>query len=93
MKYSKENLIKKINNRPIVIWGARMTGIGLLRFAKNHALNVVGFVDRDPSLIGRKIDKFQINKPDIIPSLKAKHHNLAVVVAVLIELLSQESLD
>ena len=49
-----------------------MTGIGLLRFAKKHDLNVIGFVDTDPSLIGRKIENFQINKPDNIPSLKAE---------------------
>ena len=85
MKDKEKNLVTTLRNRPVLIWGARMTGIGLLRFAKKHALNVVGFVDRDPSLIGRKIDKFQINKPDIIPSLKAKHHNLAVVVAVALK--------
>ena len=85
MKNKEKNLVTTLSNRPVLIWGARMTGIGLLRFAKKHALNVVGFVDRDPSLIGRKIDKFQINQPDIIPSLKSKHENLAVVVAVALK--------
>ena len=83
---SKEKIfLETLNNRPIIVWGARMTGMGLLRFSKKHNLNVIGFVDRDPSLIGRTIDKFQINKPNVIPSLKEKHNNLLVVIAVALK--------
>tara|TARA_B100000700_G_C15056070_1_gene862891 strand:+ start:2328 stop:3617 length:1290 start_codon:yes stop_codon:yes gene_type:complete len=77
--------LESLNNRPILVWGARMTGMGLLRFSKKHNLNIVGFVDRDPSLIGRTIDNFKINKPNVIPSLKAKHKDLLVIIAVALK--------
>ncbi len=70
MKSKEKNFVASLGNRPILIWGARMTGIGLLRFAKKHNLNVIGFVDVDSSLTGRNIENFQINKPDFIPYLK-----------------------
>ena len=85
MKSKEQKIVASLSNRPVLIWGARMTGIGLLRFTKKHKLNVIGFVDGDPSLIGRKIENFQINKPDIIPSLKAEHDNLVVVIAVALK--------
>ena len=72
MKSKEQKILTSLSNRPILIWGARMTGIGLLRFTKKHSLNVIGFVDGDPSLTGRSIGDFKINKPDVIPSLKKK---------------------
>lgn len=62
-----------------------MTGIGFLRLARKHQLDVVGFVDSDSSLAGRKIDNLLISLPTIISSLKAQYKNLAVVVAVSIK--------
>jgi len=85
MKEREKHFIENINKRPILVWGARMTGMGLLRFSKKYDLNVIGFVDGDPSLTGRSIGDFKINKPDVIPSLKKKYNNLLVVVAVALK--------
>jgi organic radical activating enzyme len=85
MKSVIGNLLKTINQRPILIWGARMTGVGFLRLAKKYNLNVVGFVDGDPSLSEVKISGIPISLPGIIPALKRKYKNLAVVVAVSIK--------
>ena len=85
MKSKEKNFVTVLSNRPVLIWGARMTGIGLLRFAKKHDLNIIGFVDTDSSLIGRKIDNFLINKPENIPSLKAEYDDLVVVIAVALK--------
>ena len=41
MKSKQKKFITSLSNRPVLIWGARMTGIGLLRFAKKHNLNIV----------------------------------------------------
>ncbi len=62
-----------------------MTGIGFLRFAKKHNLNVIGFVDSDPSLIERKINDLPVNNPDMIPSLNTQNENLLVVITVSIK--------
>lgn len=85
MKNTKNDLLKILNERPVLIWGARMTGVGFLRFAKKHNLNTIGFVDSDPSLAGRKICNLLISVPGIISSLKARYNNLVVVVAVSIK--------
>lgn len=85
MKSVINKLLKTIDHRPILIWGSRMTGIGFLRFAKKHNLNTIGFVDSDPSLVGRKISDLTINLPDAVSSLKSQYKNLVVVIAVSIK--------
>ncbi len=85
MENAKNNLLKILKDRPILIWGSRMTGIGFLRFAKKHNLNTIGFVDSDPSLAGKKISDLPISMPGILSSLKAKYKNLMVLVAVSIK--------
>lgn len=85
MKSAKNNLLKTLNNRPIVIWGARMTGIGFLRFAKKHDLKTLCFIDSDPYLTGKNISDLIVNSPDKIPDLKAQNKNLVIVIAVSIK--------
>ncbi|HNW45051.1 MAG TPA: radical SAM protein, partial [Elusimicrobiales bacterium] len=82
---AENELLKKLGRRPILVWGARMTGIGFLRFAKKHGLNVVGFADSDASLSGRKISGIEIFPPGAITAMKAAHKQLAVLVAVSIK--------
>ena len=85
MKSVVNNLLKAVNHRPILIWGARMTGVGFLRLAKKHNLEVIGFVDGDPALEGVKVGGLPINLPKAIAALKNKYKNLVVVVAVSIK--------
>lgn len=85
MESAKSKLLTILNNRPLLIWGARMTGVGFLRFAKKHNLNVIGFIDSDPYLAGKRINNLPVNRPDMIPDLKAQNKNLAIVIAVAIK--------
>ncbi len=80
-----KELLAVLGNRPLVIWGARMTGIGLLRFSQKHQLKVLGFVDSDPSFLGKKIYDLPVILPQSLFSLKAKEKNLLVVIAVSIK--------
>jgi MoaA/NifB/PqqE/SkfB family radical SAM enzyme len=80
-----KNLLTVLNNRPIVIWGARMTGIGFFHLAKKHHLNIIGFVDSDPSLNGMNLYNLPITLPGNLSSLKAQYQNLVIVVAVSIK--------
>ena len=82
---SVKNLLKVLEDRPIVIWGARMTGIGFLHFAKKNNLNVVGFIDSDQSLDETKVYNFPVFLPGKLLSLKKQHKNLVVVIAVSIK--------
>ena len=49
---SKLSVVEKASNKDIIIWGARMTGLGALRFLKKNGKNPVCFVDSDPAFNG-----------------------------------------
>ena len=85
MKSSKRNLLRKLKDRQVLIWGARMTGIGFLRFAKMHNIPIIGFVDSDTSLHGMMINNNLIHKPESILSLRSQYDNLIVLVAVALK--------
>jgi MoaA/NifB/PqqE/SkfB family radical SAM enzyme len=85
MKSKKNDLLEKLNGRPILIWGSRMTGIGFSRFARKYGLNAIGFVDSDTSLTGKEVCKLPIYDPGIIPSWKDQYKKLAIVIAVSIK--------
>ena len=85
MQLNKENFIAIIKKRPIVIWGARMTGIGFTRFSKKHDLEIISIVDSDPSLQGLKIENYTIGNPESIGSLKFQYDNLIILIAVALK--------
>lgn len=85
IKKNIKELLTVLDNRPLIIWGARMTGIGLLRFSKKHQLKVLGFIDSDPSFLGKKIHDLPVILPQSLSSLKAKKKNLLVLIAVSIK--------
>lgn len=82
---ARHDLIAQLNDRPIVIWGARMTGMGFLRFLRSNDLNAVSFVDSDPAFKEKNINAIPVYHPDHLPQLKEDHPRLVVVVAVSIK--------
>ena len=85
MKKTETELLKLLGKRPILVWGARMTGIGFLRFARKHGIKVAGIVDSDPAMEGKRIFGVKVSLPSSIPSFRAAHKDLAVLVAVSIK--------
>lgn len=81
----KDKLVRDLRGRSILVWGARMTGMGFLRFAKKNDLVVVGFVDSDPSVQGRVVNGCRVYSPEMIPSMKSKNDDMLVVVAVALK--------
>ena len=75
----------KLDSKEIVIWGARMTGIGLIRYLEFNNLNTVGIVDSDKSLIGKRINNLVISEPKTLEELNKKYKDLLVVVAVALK--------
>lgn len=80
-----DRLLNAVEGRPLLIWGARMTGLGFLRFAAKHGLEVVGFVDSDPALQARTIAGLPVRSPEQLRESVAEHTDLLVVVAVSIK--------
>lgn len=85
MNIQLQSLIEKISNRPVLVWGARMTGIGFAQLAKKQGFNIVKFTDSDKSLVGKKIGEVEIIHPTAIPNLKEKYRDLIIVIAVSIK--------
>jgi len=78
----KTDILKALGTRPVLVWGARMTGVGFARFARKHGLKVVGFVDSDPSFTGKTISGLEIRQPEAAPDYKARHKDLVILIAV-----------
>tara|TARA_Y100000031_G_C8228901_1_gene389874 strand:- start:215 stop:478 length:264 start_codon:yes stop_codon:yes gene_type:complete len=85
MKLNEEHLLACLQDRPIVIWGARMTGIGFSRFANNNNLNVVSFVDSDPAFRDMSIGSIPIYETNYLEKLKEKYSNLIIIIAVALK--------
>jgi len=85
MVKSKTSLLDALIGRPIAIWGARMTGMGFLRFSKAHDLNVVGFVDSDPAFDDKTINGISVQHPDALKDMQHQYPGLAIVIAVSIK--------
>ena len=76
-----------IKDRSIIIWGARIVGIGLSRKCEKENVDVIGFVDSDKALQGRKINDKPIISPNKIKELLEQYQgrNIALVIAVSIK--------
>ncbi|MBF0436866.1 MAG: radical SAM protein [Magnetococcales bacterium] len=85
MQSFSEKLIVEVSGRPLLVWGARMTGMGFLRFARRHRFEVLGFIDSDPSLCGRKVNGIPVYPPAEISVLRASNPALKIVVAVALK--------
>jgi MoaA/NifB/PqqE/SkfB family radical SAM enzyme len=85
MKPNEKRLLGALGHRPLAIWGARMTGIGFLRFAKKHDLTVTSFIDSDPSLTGKTWQGIPINSSISLKEKNQQYKDLLVVIAVSIK--------
>ncbi len=82
----KQSLIETLRKREVVIWGARMTGIGLSRFMKTNGLSEpLAFVDSDVGLQGKELNGIKIFSPEILKELKLLNPSLLIVIAVALK--------
>ena len=52
-----------ISNKNIIIWGARIVGIGLSRKCNKESIEVLNFIDSDESLSGKEINGIKVKQP------------------------------
>lgn len=79
------SLLNKIANRPIIIWGARMTGMGLTRFLSSHTCQILGFVDSDVSLKDKEVCGLKVYSPASLTHIAEQFPDLVIVIAVSIK--------
>lgn len=81
--FSRHALLDKLGHRPVVIWGARMTGLGFARFLQREGqLPALAFVDSDAALHGKRINGVEICSPAVLNGLKSAHEDMLVVISV-----------
>ena len=56
-------LSSTLQGKSVIIWGARIVGIGLSRKCQQESIRVLSFIDSDPSLTSRVINGVEIRKP------------------------------
>lgn len=80
-------LKEKLNNKDIIIWGARIVGIGFCRKCTKESLNVVSFIDSDKALEGKEICGVKVEQPHSLAKIIEKRSDrmISIVVAVSIK--------
>ena len=83
---SREKLLKDIDGKDILIWGARMTGLGALRFLKSKGKNPYCFIDSDDCFKNKKVYNLAVLKPEnVMNEIKRKGLNPIIIIAVALK--------
>lgn len=81
MRPRHAELLAQLSGPPILIWGARMTGLGLVRHCRTYGIETQGFIDSDPAFSGKRIAGLPCLPPAALPEMRARHPGLKIVVA------------
>tara|TARA_B100001093_G_scaffold493829_1_gene536443 strand:- start:1167 stop:2510 length:1344 start_codon:yes stop_codon:yes gene_type:complete len=89
---SRKKIFEFVSNKKVIIWGARMTGIGALRQLKEQNIEILNFVDSDEALVGKFVHGFKVHHPGELKEILKPHDNVVILIAVSLkedEILSQ----
>ncbi len=89
---NRDTVFKFVSNQKVIIWGARMTGIGALRQLKNNNIDVLGFVDSDKALNNKYSQGLKVYSPIELKNILHDRKDVVILVAVALkedEILSQ----
>ena len=80
---SRKTLLKKLKNNDVIIWGARMTGLGALRYLRSNNINPVCFTDSDKAFSNKTIKNLPVISPkNLSHKIKKNKWNPLILVAV-----------
>ena len=65
-----------------IVWGAGQTGRRLSKHLIHEGVRLLGFIDIDPSKIGRTLRNAAIQSPEALPDLRRKHKGGMILSAV-----------
>lgn len=82
---NRADLYLSLSDKKVLIWGARMTGLGALRQLHSRGIETFGFVDSDPAFSGQQVANLPLFNPSQIPELAVKNPTLVVLIAVSIK--------
>jgi len=86
MSQIANELLGKLSTKHVVVWGARMTGMGFARFlnASGHA-GVIAFIDSDPALQDKVVNDIPVYAPKHLSQLRDQYPSLVIVIAVALK--------
>jgi MoaA/NifB/PqqE/SkfB family radical SAM enzyme len=85
MSINREKIFNSLADKKILIWGARMTGIGALRQLREKKIKVINFIDSDDALNGKFVHGLKVYHPNQLSELVQDHKDVAILIAVSIK--------
>ena len=72
----RDQILKSLEGKKIIIWGARMTGLGALRKLKEKGLNVHCFIDSDTAFVSKKSYGYNVFNPSELKEIIGSSNDL-----------------
>ena len=83
---TKFKLISDYSDYDLIIWGARMTGLGAVRFLRHHGKNAVCFIDSDPAFENKTVSGLPVYNPsEVKQKIKINDWNPLIIIAVALK--------
>ena len=89
---NKAEIIRELTGKNVLIWGARMTGLGAFRVLRSNNIQILGFIDSDEAFLGRRVNNLPVISPQDLSQYFGQGGEVAILVAVSLkedEILSQ----
>ena len=86
---SKNKLLLEIAERDVIIWGARMTGLGALRFLRYNGKDALCFVDSDCSFKNISVGGLPVYHPQNLDNV-IKRNNWKPIILIAVALKEAE---
>ena len=79
-----------ISNKSVIIWGARIVGIGLSRKCRKEGVEIISFIDSDQSLSNKEVNGIKVSHPSSLESILKKNKNKEIVIIVAVSIKEDE---
>ncbi|PRY98666.1 MoaA/NifB/PqqE/SkfB family radical SAM enzyme [Jezberella montanilacus] len=79
---NKHQILPKLKNKKVIIWGARMTGIGAHRFLAAHNIPIEFFIDSDLAFQNNKVLNLEVVVPTDVKEKLDSNAQYVILVAV-----------
>jgi len=76
---------RSAEGRQILIYGAGSQGRGVLRALRRNAIDVAGFIDRNPSVQGNNVGDLTVHSPDLLRRPASRDHYFIIIAAFFFE--------
>ncbi len=82
MKHKRTQIVENLADKDVLIWGARMTGLGALRLLRQLGVRVIGFIDSDDAFKGKVVNGLPVLHPSELKEFVVGKTSLALLIAV-----------